>query len=193
MQEINLEIVEKDGLVKVTSPYNQKFVNKARNLRGQWKDNAWWFDDSIIDYVRDLMIECFGTTGEEPYENVDLVISDFSESKFGGAVELFGRTIAKAWGRDSGAKLGDGIILLSGKINSGGSVKNWKTDVDEASFIIKDFPLPATELPEVKAAIKEGWCEIKVQKKKRTAEQIQADIDKYTAILEELKNELNNL
>lgn len=88
MQEINLEIVEKDGLVKVTSPYNQKFVNKARNLRGQWKENAWWFDDSIIDYVRDLMIECFGTTGEEPYENVDLVISNFSESKFGGAVEL---------------------------------------------------------------------------------------------------------
>jgi hypothetical protein len=139
------------------------------------------------------MVSCYGTTGEEPYENVDLVIYNFSDSVRGGAVELFGRTIAKARGRDSGAKLGDGIILLNGSVDSGGSVKNWTTDVDEAAFIIKDFPQPATELPEVKQAIEEGWCEVKMQKKKRTAEQIQADIDKYTAILEELKNELNNI
>jgi len=171
MQEINLEIIEKEDQIKVTSPYNQKFVNKARNLRGKWKDGAWWFDDSIVDYVRDLMKGCFGTTGEEPYDNVDLVISNFTDSYSRGAVELFGRTIAKAWGRDSGAKLGDGIILISGRIKSGGSVKNWYTEVDGADFIIKDFPKPATELSEVKKAIDEGWCEVKEQKKKVDCDQ----------------------
>jgi hypothetical protein len=192
MQQIQLEIIEKDGQVKVTSPYNQKFVNKARNLRGKWKDNAWWFDDNIIDYVRDLMMQCFGTTGEEPYENVDLIIKDFDDDTFGAGCELFGRTIAKAWGRDSDAKLGDDIIWISGIYRSGGSMKNWKTEIRNGNFIIKDFPLPATELTDVKKAIEEGWCEIKAQKKKRTAEQIQADINKYTDIIEELKNELNH-
>jgi hypothetical protein len=193
MQQIQLEIIEKEGQIKVTSPYNQKFVNKARNLRGKWKENAWWFDDSIVDYVRDLMMDCFGTTGEAPYENVDLLVKDFSDRGDRAAVELFGRTIAKAWGRDSDAKLGDGIILVEGKVSSGGSVKNWATYVENATFIIQDFPLPAIELPDVQDAIKEGWCEIKEQKKKRKPEEIQAEIDKYTAILEALRAELNNL
>lgn len=165
MQAIQLEIIEKDGLVKVTSPYNRKFVNKARDFRGQWKNEAWYFDDSIIDYVRELMIECFGTTGEEPYESVDLLIKDFTEYGDRGPVELFGRTIARAWGRDSGAKLGDGIVLIKGDVASSGSVKNWRTRVADADIIIQDFPKPATELPEVQEAIKAGWCEIKEQKK----------------------------
>lgn len=190
MQEIKLEII--NGEVKVTSPYHQKFVNKARNLRGKWKDSAWWFDDSIIDYVRELMIECFGTTGEVPYENVDLLITDFDATGRCAPVELFGRTIAKAWGRDSGAKLGDGIILISGKIMSGGSVKNWSTEVSDASFIIKDFPKPATELTEVKTAIEEGWCVIKEQKQKpRDPQDILKEIEELKARIYELEKEYN--
>jgi hypothetical protein len=122
-----------------------------------------------------------------------LIIKDYDDNTFGAGCSLFGRTIAKAWGRDSDAKLGDDIIWLSGIYRSGGSMKNWKTEIREGNFIIKNFPLPSTELPSVKKAIEEGWCEIKFTKKKRTAEEIQADIEKYEAILSELKNELNSL
>jgi SNF2 family DNA or RNA helicase len=61
-EPIKLEIV--GDKVKVTSPYSEKFIIRARNLRGLWRKNAWWFDDSIIDYVREILMECFGTTGE---------------------------------------------------------------------------------------------------------------------------------
>lgn len=193
MQQIKLEIIEKDGQVKVTSPYNQKFVNKARNLRGKWKEDAWWFDDSIIDYVRDLMMDCFNTTGETPYENVDLLIKNFNNCVGCGPVTLFGRTIAKAFGRDSGAKLGDDIIFISGQYRSGGSVKNWNTDITDGNFIIKNFPLPSTELPSVKKAIEEGWCEIKYSAKKRSREEIMSEIDTLKAHIATLENELNNL
>lgn len=190
--DIELEIIEKEGQVKVTSPYNKKFVNKARNLRGKWKDGAWWFDDSIIEYVRDLMMECFGTTGEVPYENVDLLIKDYDGTGGRSPVELFGRTIARAFGRDSGAKLGDGIILISGDVDSCGSMKNWTTEVNHATFIIKDFPKPATELEDVQEAIRDGWCEIKEQKKKRNPEDIEAEIESLKARIAELEKEYNS-
>lgn len=41
-----------NGTISVVTPYNENFVKKARNLRGKWKDNAWHFDDSIEEYVR---------------------------------------------------------------------------------------------------------------------------------------------
>ena len=192
MQAITLEIIEKDGQVKVTSPYNAKFVAKARNVRGKWKEDAWWFDDSIIDYVRDLMVTCFNTTGEVPYEEVSLLVKNYTDYASKSAVELFGRTIAKAWGRDGGAKLGEGIIFIDGSYDSGGSVKNWSTDVKDATFEIQNFPLPATELPEVQEAIKAGWCEIKHLKKKRDPEEIMAEIDALKSRIAELEKEYNS-
>ncbi len=166
-QQIKLEIV--GDKVKVTSPYNANFVAKCRNFRGTFKkaEGAWYFDDSILDYVREAMIEFYGTTGEEDYATCILLITGFNSTEMHGAVTLFGRTIAKAWGRDSGARLGDDIVFISGSYDSGGSVKNWCTSINNATFEIHNFPLPGTELPEVQKAINEGWCTIK-QKPSKT-------------------------
>lgn len=162
-QEIKLEII--DDQVKVISPYNEHFVRKARNFRGKWKNGAWWFDDSIIDYVRDTMIEIYGTTGEKPYEKCSLLIKNYTDAESKGPVTLFDRTIAKAFGRDSGAKLGDDIILIEGTFTSGGSVKNWTTYVENATFEIQNFPVPRVEKEDVQKAIEEGWCEIIIRDK----------------------------
>jgi len=188
-QSIKLELI--DDKIKVTSPYNEKFVNRARNLRGQWKNGAWWFDDSIIDYVREVMMECFATTGEIPFETCTLLIKDYTASDGSrGPCVLFGRTIARALGRDSGARLGDDIIFISGKYSSGGSVKNWCTNIENATFEIHKFPVPSIELPAVKMAIEEGWCEVKYAKKKRPVEEIQAEIEALKLRITELEKEL---
>ncbi|MDR0753891.1 MAG: hypothetical protein LBF04_00685 [Prevotellaceae bacterium] len=189
-QEIQLEII--DDKVKVTTPYHSTFVARARNLRGTWKNGAWWFDDSLLDYVREVLIEYFGTTGETSYETCTLLIKNFNDDCYTGPVTLFGRTVARAWGRDSGAKLGDDIVFLSGIYKSGGSVKNWRTEVENATFELHNFPVPSLELPAVKAAVEAGWCEVKQAKKKRSKEEIQADINVCKARLQELETELNN-
>lgn len=191
MQSIKLEII--DGQVKVVTPYNDEFVAKARNFRGKWREGAWWFDDSIVDYVRDAMNTIFGTTGEIPYQNCVLQIIDFSEEAFGGPVKLFGKTIAIAFGRDSYAKLGDDIVFIDGEYSSGGSVKNWKTSVCSATFEIHNFPLPQTELPGIQDAIKSGWCTIKQAKTNRESKTIKAEIEVLENRIKELKTELNNL
>ena len=190
-QAIQLTIVE--DKVKVTTPYNAGFVQKCRNFRGKFNksENAWYFDDSIIDYVREAMIEFFGTTGETPYENCILLISDFSSDAGRSAVTLFGRTVAIAFGRDSGARLGDDIVFISGEYNSIGSVKNWYTSVSNATFEIHNFPLPATNLPEVQQAIQDGWCKVKAYKKQRSNEDIQSEIEALQKRIQELKTELN--
>lgn len=188
-QSIQLTII--DDKLKVVSPYNEGFVAKCRNLRGKFQGGAWWFDDSIIDYVREAMIMFYGTTGEVPFENCTLFISDFSGSEYGGPVTLFGRTVARSTGRDSGARLGDDIILIEGSCVSGGSVKNWRTEVRNASFEMKNFPIPSLDLAEVKAAIEAGWCEVKKSKKKRSKEEIETEIAELKERIERLETELN--
>ena len=191
-QEITFQII--DDKVKVTTPYNADFVAKCRNFRGKWepKEKAWYFDDTLIDHVRETLMEFFGTTGEVPYENCTLQVDNFDASCMTGPVILFGRIIAKAFGRDSGAKLGDDIVLLSGTIDSSGSVKNWSTIVNKATLHIKNFPLPGTELPEVKAAIEEGWVKVIRSTKKRPEAEIRAEIAALLARVDELQKELDS-
>ncbi|GAN46095.1 hypothetical protein ABID82_001607 [Methylobacterium sp. PvP062] len=64
---------------------------------------------------------------------------DIDKDSWRSPVEVAGRLIARAFDRDSGAKLGDGIVLLSGNVTSGGSRANWKTIVS-ATVVIHDTP-----------------------------------------------------
>ncbi len=191
-QEIKLEI--NDDQIIVYTPYHAEFVAKARNFRGKWDKprGAWIFDDTIIEHVREAMIQFFGTTGEVPYDNCTLVIENYDASCLTGPVVLFGRIIARAFGRDSGAKLGDDIVLISGSVDSSGSVKNWSTTVNKATLHIKNFPLPGTELPEVKQAIEEGWVKVIRNTKKRPETEIREEITALLARIDELKKELES-
>jgi hypothetical protein len=189
-QQIKLEIIE--DKVKVITPYHADFVNTCRRLRGKFNEGAWWFDDSVLEYVREAMMDFFNTTGETVFEEVSLLIKDYSDYASRGPVTLFGRTIAKAFGRDSGARIGDNIVLIKGEVKSGGSVKNWSTNVVNATFEIQRFPKPSTELPEVKKAIEEGWVTVIERKKKRPADEIIAEIKQLEERIAQLNSELEN-
>lgn len=195
MKATDFSYKSENGMIEVISPYNKEFATKARNLRGKWdaSKSAWIFDESVEDYLRKALLDCFGVTGEEPVEMCSLLINDLTTYADRSAVELFGRTIAKAYGRDSGAKLGDDIIWISGKHKSGGSVKNWRTEVIDATFEIQNFPVERTKFQDVQEAISEGWCEIKISKKKRSREEIAADIEACKIRLSELEKELESL
>lgn len=188
--KVELVHLTEKGLVKVITPYNGHFVAKCRNLRGSFKDGAWFFDDSIIDIIKEAMIEIYGVDGTKPVEFCTLKVSNFKGSAHTDAVMLFGRTIAKAFGRDSNAKLGDDIIFVDGSYSSGGSVKNWYTEVNNATFLIKNVIIERTLFPDVQKAIQEGWCEIIPIVKKRSKVDILLEIDRYQGAIEALRIEL---
>lgn len=131
------------GTIAVQAPYHAEFVAKAKNMGGKWQSPRWVFDIRNENLVRQACIDCYGTDGETTADTVTLKVSLAGGSYcLRSAITLCGRTIARAFGRDSGARLGDGIVLLEGEFISSGSMKNWATEVREggAIVLIHDFP-----------------------------------------------------
>ena len=75
MSEFNYTHDKENFKIRVKTPYDKNFVEKARNLRGSWdkKTSEWVFDDSIEDYVKETLMDGYSTTGEEPVEMVSLL------------------------------------------------------------------------------------------------------------------------
>ena len=119
-----------------TPRINVNFNNAVKKLGGFWNGEAWEVSSDFDAKLQKLHDKYFGC------EKVPLKITAkerISESR--GPVLFAGFVVTRAFGRDSGAKLGTGVALISGDHDSGGSVKNWLTIVDEKSvFVISDFP-----------------------------------------------------
>lgn len=137
-----VEIEEVDGKLKVSSPYSPDLPKLARNLGGKWSGAAWVFDSRLKEDVAKVYRSVYG---EWPGDEQDYVtvrataLIDTYEDK--GGIFLFGRCLARAYGRDSGARLGEGVILREGRFTSGGSMKNWITKVLAGTVVeVMDVP-----------------------------------------------------
>lgn len=143
MSEFRIEKIE-DGKIAIYTPYDKKFVQSIKKIgSARWSGSAWTVPEDYIDDIRTLMLDIYGrddlqNCGETVDAEVDFI--RFYDEKW-GAVVFCGKTLAQAWGRDSGATVGDDVILVEGDINSGGSRVNWYTRVSEGSkFIVKKIP-----------------------------------------------------
>ena len=135
--------------IKLVSPYHPDLPGQAKAMGGKFngEKKCWYFDARDEARVRQLAIELFGTDGENNAETVTLRITfpqGYREHTDG--VYVAGRCVARAWGRKTGAKLGEGVVLLKGNIDSGGSMRNWYTYIHPGSvFEIRDVPKAAAE------------------------------------------------
>lgn len=138
-----------NGKISVETPYNPNFVSKIKKAGGKWNpgNKTWEIDERSIDTVRSIMREVYGQD-DLPQElvTVKVTIGDKSLNELRAPVVLFGRIIASARGRDSGARPGEGVCFEKGGCDSGGSMKNWYTIVRAGSEItIYDVPRLAVE------------------------------------------------
>lgn len=124
------ETKKTDKIVTLQSHvYNEWLVNACRKLGGKWDSDAltWVFSPLVEQEVDEL----------DRLYNENMVIVDIEAvtgiSVSSSPVTFMGYTIARAFGRDSGAKLGDQVMMISGSISSGGSVKNWTTSIAQGS------------------------------------------------------------
>lgn len=151
-----------NGSVAVFTPYNATFVGRIKKLSGaRWNAGmkAWTVSEAAEEASREIMREVYGRD-DRPTETVTVRIRAKEEySLWHEPVILWGKTLSSASGRDSGARSGDSVSLVVGKISSGGSVKNWRSVVNEgAEFILEN--VPATSIADVPE-----WVEvISVQK-----------------------------
>jgi hypothetical protein len=110
--------------------YNSILVDKCRNLGGKWDHDAkaWVFSDLMSSEVEDL--DALFNSDEVAIE----ITAKTDLSAWHDSVTFAGYSIAKASGRDSGAVLCEGVSKVSGTVTSGGSVKNWSTEVEEGAI-----------------------------------------------------------
>lgn len=127
----------------VSSPYHPDLPGPAKKLGGRWNKSAWVYDARDEERVRELYRGIYGTDGSAPTGDLVSLRVSFPDgaSTYHGGIFVGGRCIGRATGRDSGASLADGIIIISGNITSGGSVKNWRTVAPEGTIVeIRDVP-----------------------------------------------------
>lgn len=132
------------GKALVVSPYNPDFVARVKAMGGRWNpsERAWSVNSAALDDVRAAMMEIYGQTDEVSSDTVTAVVTfGQQQQELRNAYRLFGRIVASAFGRDSGAHVGDGVSFVSGAPESGGSSKNWAT-VIPAGCVVKMYDVP---------------------------------------------------
>ena len=134
----DIRIKTKDKKAYVYTPYNKNFVQKIKKIRcAAWNGSAWTVDADFIPAVREIAKSIYGYDDTEEVETVTLRITFMQDNEvYHDDIRLFGKTIASAYGRDSGAKLGKDAVLIKGNACSGGSVKNWRTIIVAESVIL---------------------------------------------------------
>lgn len=135
-----MKIEAKDGVANVYTPYNPDFVKKIKGIGGaKWNDSqkCWSIPETAVEAVREIMADIYGYSDVKENETVSLKIT-FNKAIHSerSDVVLFGKVLAHAYGRDSGARVGDDVAYISGGATSGGSVKNWDSVVREGSVAI---------------------------------------------------------
>ncbi len=135
-----------EGRAYVYTPYSAQFVTRVKQIGGaKWdrEKKCWTIPEDAVGSCRDIMKEVYGET-DIPDAMPKLClrvrfITDYEERL--APVAFFGKNLASAMGRDSGAKVGDGVVLEKGEICSSGSAKNWTSMVKkDAVFLLRDVP-----------------------------------------------------
>lgn len=129
-----------EGRALVKTPYNSEYVSLIKKIGGaRWNASAkaWDIPESEIDTAREYMLEVYGET-DIPDDTMRFPVRiTFNEDYevLRDSVFLFGKTIARARGRDSGAMLGKDVLLEEGTPTSGGSAQYWKTIIPKGCVV----------------------------------------------------------
>lgn len=133
--------IKKDGKIEIHSPYVDVAPARFRQAGGKWSGSAWIFNEEDQEIVDAACEDIYGVTGREETTVAEITVKT-AMHVYRNSVVVAGFALAIARGRDSGAKVGDGVQLKSGKVFSSGSMKNWTSNIEENSiFIIKEFPI----------------------------------------------------
>lgn len=187
--------IEVDGdKAALYTPYNDEFVSKVKNIGGKWNGSkkVWVIDKEAVDVVREIMLDVYGYNDVTANVTVNLMLTvgegGLSEDR--RSVVLFGKTLSRAYGRDTGGRAGDDVYYLSGGPSSGGSAKNWESTVKAGSRIklaqvnqqVYERELPNVPDNVTVEILKQGDSKAALRQEK---ERLLARLDEINRLLEE--------
>jgi hypothetical protein len=171
----NIEKEQKDPYLIYPKAYNELLREEAKKISGKWdSEESCWVFPSIAEEEAEELDYLFNsepvtveiTAKKRPYDDY--------HSEGHGPITFMGYTIAKAYDRDSGADVADGVVLVEGEVTSGGSRANWKTMVKTGTRFRLEVSKPLLDhLKEYEEAIGIwDFKEIQSNQKEKTSEKI---------------------
>jgi len=145
---LDISITKENEQIQITTPYNPDFIKKIKKAGGRWKPDTrkWLMDSRNLKIARDIMFEVYGRDDLPTKTTSVLVKVRTGWNVKRGPVIIMGRVIGSASSRDSGARIGEDVCFVKGSVNSGGSIKNWFTFIeDKTEIILHDVPLVMIE------------------------------------------------
>lgn len=143
-----------DNKAMIYTPYNPTFVGRIKQIGGAKWDSAekcWTIPADCTDDARAIMREVYGED-DLPAKRVTVTVTvERNLDQWRGPVELLGKVVASAFGRDSGAKVGDDATFVKGSPKSSGSMKNWHTTVP-AGCVFRLRNVPEAKIKEAEAS-----------------------------------------
>lgn len=186
------EIKVNDGNCKIYTPYNKDFIAKLKLLGGRWDapGSCWTISKRCIEEVRSAMREVYGRDDSPVTDTADVLLT-FEETVAANraSLVLLGRTIASAYGRDSGVRVGDGVMFLHGKPKSGGSVKNWETIVP-SGCVVKLLDVPKSLIE--RADLPDGVT-LEIVGQNVDVQSLKDELARLTARVKEIRRQLDAL
>lgn len=198
--ELKIDVI--DGKAMIFSPYSREFVKKLKGIGdSRWNSDkeCWIVPEDDVSLVRRYMVECYGeddlTTDAERFD-VRVTALEYINAERAPVV-LFGRPIARAFGRDSGARACDGVVLEKGEFISSGSRNRWDSAILEGTvFKVRGITQAALDLEKDNQKISVEKVErprVDIASLKAEKIQLEARLEEINRLLAMNAYETNNL
>lgn len=130
--------------IRVRAPFNPNFNKDVKQtLNGEWRQGEWVFDVRNEEVVRKIVKKHFGYEDGVAFVSVKLTYNTAVHQDVGQPIISLGRCIAQAHTRDGGAEICKGVVVVAGRITSGGSMRCPTTVITEGTTVmIHDIPEP---------------------------------------------------
>lgn len=181
------------GCVKVESPYNKKWVTRARELGGKWREPYWVFSMENWDIVSETLMDIYGEDGTSTPDRITVDIQLDKEEWYGRELTVGGITVARRWARDDRVSMCNEAVLVSGGFSSsGGSRANPVIGEPSANTVIR-VKIPKTKLDEITNDYKVTVHEAMNSCEEPSIDQIIAERDKLAKRIAEIDEILSRV
>ena len=139
-----VKITHEGEVLHIEAPYNAGFIAKIKAAGGKWNasQKVWAVHEKAEARAKEILTEIYGECGDGSEKRVDISVTVQEDiDALQGAIVIAGRSVARAWGRDTGAKVGEKVSFIQGKPTSGGSVKNLRTII-RAGAVLEIYDVP---------------------------------------------------
>lgn len=135
-----MKIITNENHLEVYTPYNKDFIARIKFVGGsKWNrtKGCWDVPTETLAEVRKLMFECYGENDISATDYVTVKLT-FNESMSGSyrGITMFGKTIARAYDRDTVGTIDTGVVYTKGHPMSGGSRKRPLSWIEQGTEIV---------------------------------------------------------